>query len=183
MTAFITALLAVLTGLFTALVTIRKAKENYIEPNAWPTPENTPPPPQPTPMPEEPKYKWDTVANAKHSVRVICDEEGLTVDQKNKLCATVGAESGWMSYYLSGPKVGQPVKLENRMNNGVVWSTDFGICQINTHFWIGPGKEFPSVEYVLDNPEKCIRWMVRNWKAGHSSWWVGFTSGNYKNYL
>lgn len=128
-------------------------------------------------------YEWDTVEKARHSVRVICDEEGLTVKQKNELCATVGAESGWQSYYLSGPKKGQPVKLENK-KNGVVWSTDWGIIQLNDHYWIGTGKEFPSVQYVLDNPEACIRFMCRKWKAGQGALWVAFKQKTpaYKKY-
>ena len=125
---------------------------------------------------------WDTVAGARHNVRVICDQEGLTIDQKNNLCATVGAESGWQSYYLTGPNKGQPVKQEN-VSKGRVWSTDWGIIQINDWYHIGKGKEFPSVPYVLNNPEACIRWMARMWKAGHANWWMGYTSGNYKKYL
>lgn len=131
--------------------------------------------------PTIPMYEWDTVEKARHSVRVICDEEGLTLKQKNELCATVGAESGWQSYYLSGPKKGQPVKLDN-MKGGVVWSTDYGIAQINTYFHIGKGKTFPSPQYVLDNPEKCIRWMCARWKEGHQEWWIAFKNGSYKQY-
>lgn len=125
---------------------------------------------------------WDTVQNARHSVRVICDQEGLTWADKNDLCATVGAESGWMSYYLSGPKKGQPVIRQN-IENGKVWSTDFGISQINDHFHIGPGKSFPSSQYVLDNPEACIRWMCKQWKLGNRNWWIAYKHGAYKAYL
>lgn len=128
---------------------------------------------------------WTSVTNNKHNVRVICDQEGLTLEQKNTLCATVGGESGWQSYYLSGPKKGQPVKLDNKDEAGNVWSTDYGICQVNTHFWIGQGKEFPSVQYVLDNPEACIRWMAKLWKKGETyrNWWIAYKSGLYKQYL
>lgn len=136
------------------------------------------PPQPPTDVPESPveapKYRWDTVEAARHSVRVICDEEGLTVKQKNELCATVGAESGWQSYHLSGPMKGQPVKLENKDETGKVWSTDWGICQINDWYHIGPSKSFPSSKYVLDNPEACIRWMCKQWRAGRGSWWIAF---------
>jgi hypothetical protein len=137
-------------------------------------------------QPEAPpvaKYEWDTPQKAKHSVRVICDEEGLTVPQKNDLCATIGAESGWQSYYVLGPKKGQPVIHENVVSGGRVWSTDYGICQINDHFNIGTGKPFPSAQFVLDNPEVCVRWMSREWKAGHSSKWNAYTSGLYRQFL
>jgi len=138
--------------------------------------------PVPVPVPVPPSLKWDTVKDARHSVRVICDEEGLSVKDKNDLCATVGAESGWQSYYLSGPKKGQPVKLDN-IKDGVVWSTDWGIAQINSYWHIGKGKTFPSSQFVLDNPEKCIRWMCKMWKAGHKDWWIAYKNGNYKKFL
>lgn len=141
------------------------------------------PKPVPVTVPESEVLKWDTVANARKSVRIICDQEGLTVTQKNELCATVGAESGWQSYYLSGKKKGQPVKLENKGKDGKVWSTDWGIMQCNDWYHIGKGKSFPSVAYVLDNPEACIRWMARNWKAGRAHWWIAYKSGLYKQYL
>lgn len=148
------------------------------------------PVPVTVPTPSMPKYLWDTVGNARHSVRVICDEEGLTVDQKNDLCATVGAESGWQSYYLSGPKKGQPVKLDN-VKGGVVWSTDWGIAQVNDWFNIKQGfspaeaalRHFPTHQYVLDNPEACIRWMCTQWKAGNADWWIAHKNGSYKKFL
>lgn len=147
-----------------------------------PAPAPVPPaPPAPTPPPA-PKYDWSTKAAARHSVRVICDELGLTLEQKDTLCATVGGESGWQSYYLAGAKKGQPVKLENKVN-GQVWSTDWGISQINDHYHIGPGKSFASVEFVLNNPEAVIRWMCKQWKAGNRNWWIAYKSGLYKQYL
>lgn len=121
-------------------------------------------------VPEAPVgYLWDTPTAAKHSVRVICDESGLSVADKNDLCATVGAESGW------NPKaVGKP------NSNG---TRDWGICQINDGLWIGTGKEFISTDYVCDHPEVCIRWMCKQWKAGHRNWWMGYKSGAYKAHL
>lgn len=123
----------------------------------------------PPPVVNVPKYDWSTLSLAKHSVRLICDEEGLSVADKNDLCATVGAESGWKPTALGRPNA-----------NG---TRDWGICQINDGLWIGAGKTFPTTAYVLANPEKCIRWMCTQWKAGHRNWWMGFTSGNYKSYL
>src|SRR5689334_6112605 len=81
------------------------------EPTPPPPPEPAPPaPPAPPSTPEHaPTYLlWDTPEHARHSVRVLCDEEGLSVKDKNDLCATIGAESGWQSYYVAGPKKGQP---------------------------------------------------------------------------
>lgn len=75
-----------------------------------------PPPPHPT-------YDWSTPLAARHSVRVICDEEGLTVEEKNTLCATIGGESGWRTQAIN----------HNRVDGKVV-STDFGICQWNDYY-------------------------------------------------
>lgn len=121
------------------------------------------------PEPAKPTYLWGTPADARHSVRVICDEEGLTVEEKNTLCATVGGESGWKPGAVGKPNT-----------NG---SRDYGICQINDALWIGPGHEFISTDYVLNNPEKCIRWMCYWWKKGKRNWWIAYKNGSYKNYL
>lgn len=139
-----------------------------------PVPPPTPKPtPDTTPTPVETLYKWDTPVDARHSVRVICDEEGLTLEQKNTLCATIGCESGWKN----------SAKLENKGNDGKTWSTDWGICQINDYWNIGKGKPFPSVEYVLNNPDKVVRWMCAQWKANQRNLWVCYSKGGYKNYL
>ena len=107
-------------------------------------------------------YDWSDPEKARHSVRVICDEEGLTVAQKNTLCETVKCESGFNPL----------AKHENKNAKGVITSTDWGICQINDYWHIGPNKSFPSVEYVLNNPEACIRWMCTMWKANKQMLWV-----------
>ncbi len=122
--------------------------------------------PHPAPLP---KYQWITSEQARHSVRVICDEEGLTTEEKNTLCATVGGESEWMPGAIGKPN-----------SDG---TRDYGICQVNTHYWIGPGKIFPSTDYVLTHPEECIRWMCKQWKMGHRNWWVAYKNGRYKQFL
>src|ERR1700739_734859 len=43
--------------------------------------------------PALPEYLFNTPLEAKHSVRLICDEEGLTWDDKNALTACVKQES------------------------------------------------------------------------------------------
>ena len=57
-----------------------------------PIPIDQPPPP---PAPPISKYDWSTPELARHSVRVICDEEGLSVEMKNKLTETIKCESGF----------------------------------------------------------------------------------------
>lgn len=146
--------------------------------NGFPPP--TPPAPQP-PAPATPTYIWDNPADARHSVRVICDEEGLTYDMqygaitaKNIMCACVQVESGF--------KPGA-VHQNKDPHSGLVTSTDYGIVQINDFFHIGPGKDFPSVQYVLDNPEACVRWMAKLFKNGKANLWSSYQSGVYKKYL
>jgi hypothetical protein len=141
-----------------------KPQEMPIAATSTPTADN------PTvPLPKAPELLWDTPKNARHSVRVICDQERLTYAQKDTLCATVGAESGWKPRAVGKPN-----------SNG---SRDWGICQINDSLWIGVGKTYPSTDYVLNNPEKCIRWMCYWWKKGKMNWWIAFKNGSYKRFL
>lgn len=153
---------------------LKKPKEDIVDEIEYiPTPPPPLPEPPAPPMPEPtPKYLWDTTANARHSVRVICDEEGLSVPEKNLITAVIAGESGFKNL----------AKLENK-KEGKVWSTDWGICQINDYFHIGPGKTFPSVKYVLENPDKVVRWMIKQYRAGNLGWWVAYKNGSYKKYL
>lgn len=118
--------------------------------------------------PKSTKYDWDVPIMARHSVRVICDEEGLTLEQKNTLCATIGAESGWKIDAVNQNKV-----------KGKVVSTDYGLCQWNDFYH---GKEITPDE-ALHDPEKAVRLMCACWKRGQRDLWIGYKSGNYKNYL
>jgi C-type lysozyme/alpha-lactalbumin family len=141
-------------------------KETDVAVDMPPKPQNSP---QPSATP--PAYLWDTPANVRHSVRAICDEEGLTVDQKNALSSTVHCESDY-----------NPKAIHPNVVSGKVGSTDYGLCQINDYWHIGPGKDFPSKDFVLDNPEKCVRWMCRQWLAGNANAWVCHLKGLYENY-
>lgn len=115
------------------------------------------------------KYDWSTQEKARHSVRVICDEERLSVQDKNDLCATVGGESAWL------PRAtGKPNKDGTR---------DYGIAQLNSKYWIGEGKLYPNIEAVYNDPEGCIRWMCKQWKAGNKNWWYAFKKKSYLKYM
>lgn len=116
------------------------------------------------------KYKWDSPEEARHSVRVICDEEKLTIKDKNDLCATVGAESGWKPRQKS---------LKPNFDG----THDHGIIQLNEKYWIGKNKLYPNIEAVYNDPEGCIRWMCQQWKAGNKNWWYAYKNGSYKKYF
>lgn len=104
---------------------------------------------------------WTGKENCRHNVRVICDLEGLNEEQKNDLSSTVHCESGY-----------KPLCIHPNIVSGRTASTDFGIAQINDYYHIGEGKDFSSTQYVLDNPEACIRWMCKQWLAGNGRLWV-----------
>ena len=152
------------------------------------------PQPQISPVPDQPapisSLDWSTPLNSRHSVRVICDDEGLSVADKNDLCATVDAESGFKTTAvclnlsngtaISTDMAGKDTEIANAKTRGLtVSSTDFGICQWNDYYH---GKEITPDEAV-NNPEMAVRLMCQYWKRGQQSQWVGFSSGNYKQYL
>ena len=122
------------------------------------------------------KYLWDNPVNAKHSVRVLCDEMGLSVNDKNILDACIHQESDY-----------NPKAIGKTNSNGTI---DYGICQFNNGknaygvpYWIGQGAYFSSTDEVLNNPEKCVREMIAQYKLGHISWWSSYSTGAYKKYL
>ena len=137
-------------------------------------PPNLPVKPASPPIPTVvPKYLWDNFANSRHSVRVICDEEKLTLQEKNLICAVIQAESNFNN----------KATCKNKNKDGIVTSTDWGVIQLNDKWHIGTGKSFASVEYVLSNPDIMVRWMIKMFRAGRLNLWVAFKNGSYKRYL
>lgn len=131
--------------------------------------------PNPVPMPPPIKtpevLKWTTQKECWRSVRLLADEMGLTFPQKNILCATIYQESEFVNYRANGKMLMHP----NINEHGIVTSIDFGITQCNDKAHIGPGKEFPSVVYVMNNPEKMVRWMIGIYKqTGGLTPWYGY---------
>lgn len=122
----------------------------------------------PVPSQPEPTYLWDTDLHIRHTVRVLCDEEGLNLEQKDTLFATVWEES---QFKLNA-------KRENFMD-GSVWSTDWGICQWNDYFH---HKEITPYEAVHD-PEKAVRLMCEYWKRNQRNQWSAYKSGAYRKHL
>ncbi len=129
-------------------------------------PESDIEPSLPPPLPPTPTLDFTTPSHAFHSVRVLCDEMGLTYEQKNEICYTIYRESEFHT-----GAIGKPNKNGTR---------DWGICQYNDGknakgipLWIGEGATFKDTNEVLTNPEKCVRVMIQTYKAGHISWWYG----------
>lgn len=163
---------------------LRKNSDIVVDVRPFPEPQNEPLRPVPAPVEEKPdprlaELSWGKPKGAYKLTRIMCDEEGLTKRQKDIVCACIFQESRFMNRYTNG----KPVINENK-KNGKVWSTDYGIVQVNDYWHIGPGKTFPSVAYVMDNPDKMVRWMVREMKrTGRLQPWSSYVTGAYKQWL
>lgn len=140
------------------------------------------PVPPPAPVPPVGDLLWDTHDNARHSIRVRCDVKGLNLHEKDLITACIEQESGCLNYRMVNEKL-VPTTNKNLNKDGSLSSTDWGICQINDYFHIGDGKDFPSVEFVMANPEKAVDYMINMYKAGRLSMWVSYTSGAYLKYM
>lgn len=121
-------------------------------------------------------YLWNNTKNSENSVRAICMEENLDIENTNILVACLKVESKL-----------NPKCVSKRNKNG---TRDWGICQYNdgvnkrgVPYWIGNGAKFPSTRFVLDNPAKCVRLMAQLFKQGRQSLWSSFNNGSYKQFL
>ncbi len=137
------------------------------------------PPAQPV-QPVQPRtqspYDFTSLQGSESSARLICSEEGLSPELTKITIATIWAESG-----MNPSKVSPPNKNGTR---------DWGICQFNDGknkqgipLWIGQGATFKDTYEVVNNPEKCVRIMVKEVKRGKITWWAAYNNGSYKNYL
>lgn len=120
-------------------------------------------------------YDWSTPEAARHSLRVICDEEGLTVQQKDDMSRTVNCESGYKS--IVHPNI-VTKHLPDGTTHTYTASTDYGICMWNDFYH---GAEI-SPDTALHNPEAAVRLMCQYVKSGRISQWVCYSEGLYKNY-
>jgi len=162
-----------------------------------PKPTPTPAPaPKPTPAsnPDEIRHPWSDPVIAHHNVRALCDLRGLTgtimIDgkawlKKDVLTACVYQESEFRNWKADGSIMRNDNWAINKTSgHRYLASTDWGLVQINDWYHIGPGKDFPSVQYVGDNPQTCVEWMIDYFKThGHLNAWVSFSSGAYKQWL
>lgn len=117
--------------------------------------------------PEPSKLKWQFPSDARKSVRIICDEMGLTYAEKNLICQVINCESGFRTDARNDNKDG---------------TADWGICQYNTYWYIGKGKPIASIEEAINNPEKCVRVMIKRFKEGGLKDWICYKHGLYKSY-
>lgn len=118
---------------------------------------------------------WNTPHRAYHNTRVLCDNAGFSLKEKNDLSACIYQESRFQ------------IGVEGKINsNG---THDWGLCQFNdgslhgVPLWIGPGAAFASVQEVLTNPAKCVNVMIAEFKAGHANWWMSHSQGTYIQWL
>ena len=129
------------------------------------------------PETEPETLKWDTPQNVRHSVRVMCDNAGLSVEAKNIITACIKQESNFI-----------PKAVGKTNSNG---TTDYGLCQYNNgrnrktgaYYWIGPGADFANIAEVLNDPEKNVRIMIREYKKGNIKLWSSYSTGAYKRWL
>jgi len=138
------------------------------------TPPEEPQAPQKEAKPEV--LLWDTPERARHSARVMCDNAGLTVAEKNVITACIKQESDFMPRAIGKPN-----------SNG---TRDYGLCQYNDGknkkgqaYWIGAGAVFRDIEEVLNDPEKNVRVMISEFKRGNIKYWASYSTGAYKKWL
>lgn len=137
------------------LYVVQSAPPPTITPAPAPTPE---PVPEPVPEPE----------SLQDMARRVCGEEKLAQSMTADLMATIHGESSW-----------NPTAI-NRNDNG---TTDYGLCQFNSKWYIGPTLEVKTPEEALQNPEKCVRVMARAFLRGRAIDWIAYRNGSYKKYL
>lgn len=150
---------------------------DYVPPaptGAPPAPVAPTSPPLPTPTnPDVLVTDWSQPKNAYHNVRVLCDLAGLSVAQKNLICACVYQESEFKNTAID----------HDRNEEGVITSTDWGLCQINDFYQVGPGKPFSSAQEIVDNPQQAVQFMIDMFLAGHLNLWVSYSSRAYVPWL
>ena len=135
-----------------------------------------PPPTPPAITPLATLAGWETPAKAIHSARVIMDEYNLNWEEKALLCAVIMCESSFEWWRT------------HKNNNG---TTDWGICMFNDGknkdgipYWIGKGATFENTDEVLNNPKKCVKIMIKEYKKWkYPKWWVCYLGDYHKKFL
>jgi len=96
----------------------------------------------------------------------ICEQEGLTEQEATMLLAVIRCESGMNP------------KAVNRNSDG---SYDYGICQLNSYWYIHKMKLITKEE-ALNDIDKCVRLMIKRYREGFLKDWVCYKSGIFKNH-
>lgn len=151
--------------------------DHMTTPNVPSEPQNAPV--EPTAANPDVLVAWDNQKHNYHNARVLCDLSFLTLEEKNMICACLYQESGFYNYLPNG----NPVKHENLSLAGVLLSTDWGISQINDYWHVQKYPDFPSAEYIMENPQKAVQFMIDAYKEGGLNQWVSYSSGAYKQWL
>jgi murein DD-endopeptidase MepM/ murein hydrolase activator NlpD len=123
-------------------------------------------------------YVANAIAAAKPETRTamvyrVCRDSGLPATLAEELWATIAAESGF------NPNA----RNDNRDSYGTVVSTDYGLCQLNSHWYIGADKDVKTPFEALTNPEKCVRVMANAFANGHADDWIAHRTGSFRPYL
>ena len=124
-------------------------------------------------LPTNTQLAWGDPIAARHSCRVVMDSFNLSWAEKGLLCSVIAEESGFKNTAVN----------YNRRADGTVSSTDYGICQINDKYHVGPSLDFPSVEYVVAHPEEAVAFMVRMYRAGQIKLWCAYQNGGYLKHM
>ena len=133
-----------------------------------PVPDFVPPEVKPdNPVTPKPKFDWSTPLAAKHSFRVMCDDNFLSLSEKNLLCAVLECESGFK------------IDAVNKNTNGTF---DYGICQFNSYWYIEKMKLITK-EQAMNDPEFSCALFIKRYKQGFLKDWICYKSGGYKQHL
>ena len=84
----------------------------------------------------------------------VCAEEGLSDSLTRDVLLTIAGESGFNPWCVN------------------LQSLDYGIAQFSIKYYLPEYKMTP--QDAIDQPERCLRIMCRNFKAGRQSNWVAF---------
>lgn len=99
-------------------------------------------------------------------VQGLCNEENVTPEMAAEIQAVVWAESGHNQW------------CENINKDG---TGDYGIAQLNSYWYLAPNKMTP--EDAKNDPARCIKIMIRSFKAGRADDWIARRNGGYKVFL
>jgi hypothetical protein len=93
----------------------------------------------------------------------VCKEENVSHEMTLDILATIWGESGFNQWCVNEQ------------------TKDYGICQFSERYYLKEYKMTP--EDTFNNPEKCVRIMARNFKAGRANNWIAYKGGSYKKWL